>query len=31
MCKPKSFSYAKTRKEKQNHKKWWIINGEKYS
>lgn len=31
MCKPKSFSYAKTRKEKQNHKKWWIINGKKYS
>lgn len=31
MCKPKSFSYAKTRKEKQSHKKWWIINGEKYS
>lgn len=31
MCKPKSFSYAKTRKEKQNHKKWWVINGKKYS
>ena len=31
MKNTKDFSYAKTRKEKQNHKKWWIINGKKYS
>ena len=31
MKKAKDFSYAKTRQEKQSRKKWWIINGEKYS
>lgn len=27
MCKPKSFSYAKTRKEKQNHKNGGLSTG----
>lgn len=31
MKKTKDFSYAKMRQEKQSRKKWWIINGEKYS
>ena len=31
MKKTKDFSYAKTRQEKQSRKKWWIINGKKYS
>ena len=31
MKKTKDFSYAKMRQEKQSRKKWWIINGKKYS